>query len=70
MKVKKPKVFILLVKVHYDFLYCVDWGMHFGVGVNVAPVEINAVGVNPICTARNAIRIEDGEEIKNKFIPQ
>ena len=56
--------------MHYYFLYCINWRMGFGVRIYVASIKVDSVGVNPIGTSGNTIRVEDRKKIEDKLIPQ
>jgi hypothetical protein len=70
VKVEKPKIFIFVMEVHYYLFHRVDGGMCFGIRIDVASVKIDSVGIHSVCTTGYPIRIEDREQIEDKFVPQ
>jgi len=68
MKVQETKEFTFFVEMHDHFFDCVDGGVCFGTGVNVASIEIDSVGVDSVSPAGNSIRVEDGKQVEYKFI--
>lgn len=70
VEVKKSKIFVFVMEVHDYLLYCVDGRMRFRIGVNIASVKIDSVGINSVGTTSNAIRIEDREKIEDKLISE
>jgi hypothetical protein len=70
VQVEEPEELGLAVEVQDDFLDCVDGGVRLGTGVDVAAVEVDAVGVDPVVPAGDPIGVEDGEEVEDEAIPE
>ena len=56
--------------VHHDSFGCVDGGMVLGRGVEVAPVEVDAVGVHSVMPPTHSIWVKDWKYIEDKPIPE
>jgi hypothetical protein len=70
MKVQKSKIFASVVKMH-DYLFdCVDWGVSFGRWVYVAPVEIDAIGINSVVPPSHSVRVENRKDVENESVPK
>jgi hypothetical protein len=70
MEVQKGKVPVLGVGVHDDSLYCVDGAVILRGGVDVAPIEVNAVDIDSEVSSGHAIRVEDWEDIEDEVISE
>lgn len=70
VEVQKAKILPFAVKMRNDLFDSIDGGMILGGRVDVAPVEVYSVGVDPIVAPSHSIRVENGKQIKDKPIPE
>lgn len=70
MEIEEGKIFTFVVEVHDDLFDCVNWGMIFGGWIDIASVEVYPIRIDSVVSPSNSIGIEDGEEIKDKFVSQ
>ncbi len=70
MKVDEGKVSVLGVRVHDDSLDCIDGAVFLGGGVDVAPIEVDAIDIDSEVSPGDAIRVEDGEDIEDEVVSQ
>lgn len=70
MQIEEAEVFVLMMEMKDHFLDCVDRRVSLWIGVDIASVEVDAVGINSICTSCNTIGIEDWKDVEDESIPK
>ena len=70
VQVEKRVEPIVIVQMHDDLSDCIDRGMALDGRVDVASVEVYAVSIHSVMASCHSIRVEDGEDIKDKQIPE
>lgn len=70
VQIKKAKKFVPLVEVKDDAFDCVDGRMRLRTGIDVATIEIDAVGIDTVMSTGHPIRIENGEKVKDEAVSQ
>ena len=53
-----------------DLFDGIDGGMALGRRIDVAPVEVNPVGVHSIVSSSHSVGVENREEVKDKLVPE
>lgn len=49
------------MEMQNDLLDCIDGRMCFGIGIDVAAIEIDAVGIHSVVPTCHSVRVEDGK---------
>lgn len=70
VQIQKAEELPQFVVVHDDLPDCVDGGVQFGRGIDIAPVEVDAVGVDPVVSPRHSVGVENREDVKDELVPQ
>jgi hypothetical protein len=70
VQIEEGEVLIFGMAVHDDALHCVDGAVFLGRRVDVAPVEVDAVGVHPEVSPGHSIRVEDGKDVEDEVVPK
>lgn len=68
MQIQKCKEPIVAVQMHDPTLDCVDRWLKFYCWVQIAPVQIYSVCINPVMASSNSVRIEDWKNVKHKIV--
>jgi len=70
VEIEEAEVLALAVEVGDDFLDGVDGTVGLGGRVDVASVEVDAIGVHPVVPSRHPIRVQNGEQVEHEFVPE
>lgn len=69
MQIQKAKKFSFFMKVQNNLFDCIYWWMSFWIGIDVTSIEIDSIRVYSVMATSHSIRVEDGKQIEDEFIP-
>ena len=68
VQVQKTEEFTPFVEMQNNLFDCVDRGVNFGTGIDVASIEVYSVGVDSVCPTGYSIWVEDWEQVEHKLV--